>query len=60
MAGPFFITAYIGHLYEVQLSEIIKVYPVFVPKKLCKTAIDPLLEQINIPPSLIIVERIEE
>jgi len=57
MADLFSITIHIGHLYKVQLLEIIKMHFVFVFKKLYKAAIDPLSEQINIPPLFIIVEK---
>jgi Trk K+ transport system NAD-binding subunit len=49
MAGLYKIISKIRNLYKVELLDSVKVYPVFLPDKLWKAAIDPLLGQVNPP-----------
>jgi hypothetical protein len=47
MAGPFKIIRKIGNLYEVKLSDTIKIYNVFSSDRLRKAVKNPLLGQVN-------------
>ena len=60
MAGPFEITRKIGNSYEVKLPDTMKIHNVFSPDRLRKATKDPLLEQVNKPPSLIVITTKEE
>jgi hypothetical protein len=60
MAGLFEIIRKIGNSYEVKLPNIIKIYNIFSPDRLRKTAKDPLPGQVNKPPSLIMIITEEE
>ena len=60
MAGLYKILEKVGHAYQVQLPDSVKVYSVFVPNRLCKAASDPLPGQKNNPPPLIQVSGEEE
>jgi len=50
MAGPYKVLKKIGNLYKVELLDLIKVYPIFLPDKLRKAANDLLPRQKNKPP----------
>jgi hypothetical protein len=60
MAGPFKITKKIGNSYEIKLPNTIKIYNVFSPDWLWKAAENPLLGQVNKPPSPIVITTEEE
>jgi hypothetical protein len=55
MAGLFKITRKIGNSYEVKLSNTIKIHNIFSLDRLQKAAKDPLLGQVNKPPSPIVI-----
>ena len=56
MAGPFPIIRQVGHSFEVQLPDYMKIRNVFPPDKLQKDPDDPLPGQINEPPGPIEVQ----
>ena len=53
MAGLYKVLKKIGNAYKVELPELIKVYPIFLPNKLQKAVNNPLPRQKNKPPLLI-------
>ena len=57
MIGLYKILKKIDNAYQLDLPEIIKVYPVFSPDKLRKAINDPLLGQISDPLPSIEVDR---
>jgi hypothetical protein len=59
MAGPYPILYQVSNSYKVELSESIKIYNIFSPDRLYKTADNPLPGQKNEPPLLIqvIIDR---
>jgi hypothetical protein len=60
MAGPFHVIERVGNAYKLELPESIRVYPVFLLDKLCKTPQDPLLGQISDEAPVIEVNGKEE
>src|SRR6266568_191500 len=50
MVGLYKVLEKIGNLYKIELLDSIKVYFVFLPDKLRKAVMDPLLGQKNEPP----------
>ena len=60
MVGPYKILKKIDNLNKVKSPNLVKVYPIFLPDKLRKDAIDPLLGQVNLPPLLIQVNGKDE
>jgi hypothetical protein len=60
MAGLFKITRKIENLYKVKLPDTIKIYNVFSPDRLQKTAEDPLPGQVNKPSPPIMITTEEE
>ena len=53
IAGLYRVLKKIGNLYKVELLDLIKGYPIFLPDKLQKAANDLLPRQENKPPLLI-------
>ena len=51
MASPYKMLAKKGHFYKVELPALIKIYPVFLIKSLCRNLNNLLLSQANASPS---------
>jgi hypothetical protein len=51
MAGPYKIIRQVRNLYEVALPKLIQIHLVFLLNRLRKAIDDPLLGQVNDPPS---------
>lgn len=60
MLGPFEVIKNKEISIELQLSQSIKIHNVFYPNLLRKTLIDPLTNEINEPPLLVIINNEEE
>ena len=60
LAGPFPIVCRVGHSFEVQLPDYMKIHNVFSPDKLRKDPGDPLPGQVNEPPGPVVVQDEEE